>query len=178
MQLATIDWAIVIGILALTMLIGFLVSKRASKNSASYFLAGQSMPWWLLGVSMVATTFAADTPNLVTDIVRTQGVSGNWVWWGMLLTGMLTTFVYAKLWRRLGITTDVEFYEHRYTGKPARFLRGFRALYLGLFFNVMIMANVTLAAVKIGSVLFGIDPELVIISACLITVIFSTLGAF
>ncbi|MER2491066.1 sodium:solute symporter family protein [Catenovulum sediminis] len=178
MQLATIDWAIVIGILALTMLIGFLVSKRASKNSASYFLAGQSMPWWLLGVSMVATTFAADTPNLVTDIVRTQGVSGNWVWWGMLLTGMLTTFVYAKLWRRLGITTDVEFYEHRYTGKPARFLRGFRALYLGLFFNVMIMANVTLAAVKIGSVLFGIDPELVIISACLITVIFSTLGGF
>ena len=122
--------------------------------------------------------FAADTPNLVTDIVRSQGVSGNWVWWAMLLTGMLTTFVYAKLWRRLGITTDVEFYEHRYTGKPARFLRGFRALYLGIFFNVMIMANVTLAAVKIGSVLFGIDPTMVIIFACLITVVFSTLGGF
>lgn len=178
MQLASLDWAIVIAVLSLTMVIGFVVSKRASKSSASFFLAGQSMPWWLLGVSMVATTFAADTPNLVTDIVRTQGVAGNWVWWGMLITGMLTTFVYAKLWRRLGITTDVEFYEHRYSGKPARFLRGFRAIYLGVFFNVMIMANVTLAAVKIGSVLFGIEPELVIICACIITVIFSTLGGF
>ncbi|WP_440906471.1 sodium:solute symporter family protein (plasmid) [Catenovulum sp. SX2] len=178
MQLSILDWAIVLVILSSTMVIGFVVSKRAAKSSASFFLAGQSMPWWLLGVSMVATTFAADTPNLVTDIVRSQGVSGNWVWWAMLLTGMLTTFVYAKLWRRLGITTDVEFYEHRYTGKPARFLRGFRALYLGIFFNVMIMANVTLAAVKIGSVLFGIDPTMVIIFACLITVIFSTLGGF
>ena len=109
------------------------------------------MPWWLLGISMVATTFSADTPNLVTDIVRKNGVSGNWVWWAFLLTGMLTVFVYAKLWRRSGVLTDLEFYEIRYGGKNAAFLRGFRALYLGVFFNVMIMATVCLAAIKILS---------------------------
>ena len=127
---------------------------------------------------MVATTFAADTPNLVTQIVRTQGISGNWVWWCFLLTGMLTTFVYARLWRRLGVSTDIEFYERRYSGKLAGFLRGFRAVYLGLFFNIMIMANVTLAAVKISSVLFAIEPETVIIVAGLVTVIFSAAGGF
>ena len=162
MHLAFLDWAIVIGVLMTTMLIGILVSKRASQNSTSYFLAGRHMPWWLLGLSMVATTFAADTPNLVANIVRTDGVSGNWVWWGLLISGMMTAFVYAKFWRRLGVVTDVEFYEHRYSGKGAGFLRGFRALYLGLFFNVMIMANVTLAAVKIGTVLFGIPPEVLL----------------
>lgn len=178
MQLSILDWSIVGGALAVTLAIGFWVSKRASANSASYFLAGRNMPWWLLGGSMVATTFAADTPNLVTNIVRSDGIAGNWAWWSLLVTGMLTTFVYAKLWRRLGVATDVEFYEYRYSGRPASFLRGFRALYLGLFFNVMIMANVTLAAIKIGTVLFSVSPEVVVLGAGLITVVFSAVGGF
>ncbi|TQV78923.1 Na+:solute symporter [Exilibacterium tricleocarpae] len=178
MQLSPLDWSIVAAALATTLIIGFVVSKKASADSSSYFLAGRSMPWWLLGLSMVATTFSADTPNLVTDIVRSQGIAGNWVWWSMLITGMLTTFVYAKIWRRLGVTTDVEFYERRYSGKPARFLRGFRALYLGVFFNVMIMASVTLAAIKIGTVLFSVSPEMIVMGAGLITVVFSAAGGF
>ncbi len=178
MTLTWFDWSIVFGTLGLTLIVGLWVSKRAGRDSASFFLGNRHMPWWLLGFSMVATTFAADTPNLVTQIVRTQGVSGNWIWWCFLLTGMLTTFVYARLWRRLGVTTDIEFYERRYSGKPAGFLRGFRAVYLGLFFNVMIMANVTLAAVKISSVLFAVEPETVIVVAGLITVVFSAAGGF
>ena len=178
MFLSTLDWGIVIGFLALTLFVGFWVSKRASKDSSSYFLGGRNMPWWLLGTSMVATTFAADTPNLVTDIVRSQGVSGNWVWWCMLLTGMLTTFVYARLWRRLGVTTDIEFYERRYSGRSAEYLRGFRAVYLGVFFNVMIMATVTLAAIKIGSVLFNMSPLTMVLAAGGVTVLFSALGGF
>ena len=134
------------------------------------------MPWWLLGVSMVATTFSADTPNLVTDIVRKNGVAGNWVWWAFLLTGMLTVFVYARLWRRSGISTDLEFYEMRYSGKPAAFLRGFRAIYLGVFFNVMIMASVCLAAIKIGSVLLGLEPTQTLLIASIVTVIYTVLG--
>ena len=133
MHLATIDWVIIALFFILTMAIGLLVSKKAGSSSSEYFLGGRSMPWWLLGISMVATTFSADTPNLVTDLVRTNGVAGNWAWWAFLLTGMLTVFVYAKLWRRSGITTDLEFYEMRYNGPEARFLRGFRALYLGVF---------------------------------------------
>lgn len=178
MQLSFLDWSIVAAALATTLIIGFWVSKKASADSSTYFLAGRNMPWWLLGLSMVATTFSADTPNLVTDIVRSQGIAGNWVWWSMLLTGMLTTFIYAKIWRRLGVTTDVEFYERRYSGRPARFLRGFRALYLGIFFNVMIMASVTLAAIKIGTVLFSVSPQMIVITAGLITVIFSAAGGF
>ena len=134
------------------------------------------MPWWLLGVSMVATTFSADTPNLVTDIVRKNGVAGNWVWWAFLLTGMLTVFVYARLWRRSGISTDLEFYEMRYSGKPAAFLRGFRAIYLGVFFNVMIMASVCLAAIKIGGVLLGLEPTQTLLIASIVTVIYTVLG--
>jgi len=178
MQLSILDWSIVAAALAITLAIGFWVSKRASADGASYFLAGRNMPWWLLGGSMVATTFAADTPNLVTNIVRSDGIAGNWAWWSLLITGMLTTFVYAKLWRRLGVATDVEFYEHRYSGKAASFLRGFRALYLGLFFNVMIMANVTLAAIKIGTVLFDVSPEMVVLGSSLITVVFCAVGGF
>ena len=134
------------------------------------------MPWWLLGISMVATTFSADTPNLVTDIVRKNGVSGNWVWWAFLLTGMLTVFVYAKLWRKSGVVTDLEFYELRYSGKGAAFLRGFRALYLGVFFNIMIMASVCLAAIKIGSVLLGFTAIETLVIASTITVLYSSLG--
>jgi len=136
------------------------------------------MPWWLLGVSMVATTFSTDTPNLVTDFVRTQGVSGNWAWWAFLLTGMLTVFVYAKLWRRSNVSTDLEFYEIRYSGRSAAFLRGFRAIYLGVFFNVMIMATVSLAAIKIAGILLGLSPLASVSLAMLVTVIFSGLGGF
>ncbi|MDC3312760.1 Na+:solute symporter, partial [Flavobacteriaceae bacterium] len=143
-----------------------------------YFLSGRSMPWWLLGVSMVATTFSTDTPNLVTDIVRTNGVSGNWVWWAFLVTGLLTVFVYAKLWRKSNVNTDIEFYELRYGGAPARFLRSFRAIYLGIIFNILAMAGVTLAAIKIGSIMLGLQPWETVVYAGVITVIFSALGGF
>jgi hypothetical protein len=134
------------------------------------------MPWWLLGTSMVATTFATDTPNLVAGIVRRDGVMGNWVWWAFLLTGSTTVFLFAKLWRRSNVLTDIEFYELRYSGKPAAFLRGFRAVYLGVFFNVIIMANVTLAAIKIGGVLLGLTPMQSILIASVITVSYSMVG--
>lgn len=176
MTLATLDWTIIISFLFISLIIGLWVSKQSGQGSAEFFLSGRNMPWWLLGVSMVATTFSADTPNLVTDIVRKNGVSGNWVWWAFLLTGMLTVFVYAKLWRRSGILTDLEFYELRYSGKAAGFLRGFRAIYLGLFFNVMIMATVNLAAIKIGSVLLGLEKWETILYASIITVIYTSLG--
>lgn len=176
MQLQPIDWLIIAGFLAGSLAIGFAVSRRAGSNSTEFFLAGRQMPWWLLGVSMVATTFSTDTPNLVTDIVRTNGVAGNWVWWAFLLTGMLTTFVYARLWRRSGVETDIGFYELRYSGRAAAFLRGFRALYLGVFFNVMIMASVTLAAIKIGGVMLGISPATTVLIAGSVTVLYSMLG--
>ena len=176
MALQMIDWLIVVGFFAVILLVGVLVAKRAGKSSAEFFLGGRSMPWWLLGVSMVATTFSTDTPNLVTDIVRNNGVSGNWVWWAFLLTGMLTVFVYAKLWRRSAVMTDVEFYEIRYSGRAAAFLRGFRAIYLGVFFNVMIMAAVSLAAIKIGGVLLNLNPYQTIIIAMIVTVIYCGLG--
>ena len=144
MQLSGWDWLIVGGFLALSLGIGLRVSRRAGSDFSSYFLAGRRQPWWLLGISMVATTFSTDTPNLVADIVRSNGVLGNWTWWAFLLSGMLTVFLYAKLWRRSGVSTDVEFYELRYSGRVAAFLRGFRGVYLGLVFNVLIMAAVTL----------------------------------
>lgn len=176
MQLTTIDWAIMAAFFTLSLGIGVMVSKRAGKDFRSFFLGGQSMPWWLLGVSMVATTFSTDTPNLVADIVRSDGVVGNWTWWAFLLTGMLTVFLYAKLWRRSGMFTDVEFYELRYSGRLAAFLRGFRAAYLGIVFNVMIMASVTLAAIKIGGVLLGLTPIETVVIAATVTVIYSALG--
>ncbi|MBK8670152.1 MAG: Na+:solute symporter [Saprospiraceae bacterium] len=178
MQLSNIDWIIIALFFILTMLIGVLVSKKAGSSSSEFFLGGRSMSWWLLGVSMVATTFSADTPNLVTDIVRNNGVAGNWAWWAFLLTGMLTVFVYAKLWRRSGITTDLEFYEMRYSGVQARFLRGFRAIYLGVFFNVMIMATVMLAGIKIGGILLGLPPVTTVLTVSVITVIYSSIGGF
>lgn len=176
MNLSTLDWSIVFGFFAVSMIIGLVVSRQSGKDYKEFFLSGRNMPWWLLGVSMVATTFSADTPNLVTDIVRKNGVAGNWVWWAFLLTGMLTVFVYAKLWRRSGILTDLEFYELRYGGKPAAFLRGFRSIYLGFFFNIMIMATVTLAAIKIGSVLLGLTPIQTVLIASVVTVIYTSLG--
>jgi len=176
MQLSTLDWSIIAGFFIVSLIVGIIVSRKAGSSSAEFFLSGRNMPWWLLGISMVATTFSADTPNLVTDIVRKNGVSGNWVWWSFLLTGMLTVFVYAKLWRRSGVLTDLEFYEIRYGGKSAAFLRGFRALYLGVFFNVMIMATVCLAAIKIGGVMLGLSPGQTLFIASVVTVLYSSLG--
>ena len=178
MQLSTLDYALIIGFFSLVLLIGILVSKRSGKNTTEYFLSGRSMPWWLLGFSMVATTFSTDTPNLVTDIVRTNGVSGNWVWWAFLLTGLLTVFVYAKLWRRSNVATDMEFYDLRYGGKPAHFLRGFRSVYLGIVFNIMAMSAVTLAAIKIGQVMLGLSPVETVLIGGVVTVIFSAVGGF
>ncbi|NIJ45908.1 Na+/proline symporter [Wenyingzhuangia heitensis] len=176
--LSTLDYILIGFFFLITLLIGILVSKKSGKNSSEFFLSGKNMPWWLLGLSMVATTFSTDTPNLVTDIVRQNGVSGNWVWWAFLLTGLLTVFVYAKLWRKSNVNTDIEFYELRYGGKPARFLRGFRSIYLGVVFNVLAMAGVTLAAIKIGQVMLGLEPWQIIVSAGLITVVFSAFGGF
>ena len=178
MQIAPIDWVIIIFFFVISLGIGLLVSKSSGKSANDFFLSGRNMPWWLLGLSMVATTFSTDTPNLVTDIVRTNGVSGNWVWWAFLITGLLTVFVYAKLWRKSNVNTDLEFYELRYGGKPASFLRKFRALYLGIIFNVITMSAVTLAAIKIGSVMLGLDPWQTVITAGLITVTFSAIGGF
>lgn len=175
MQLQSLDWAILVGFFTFTLAVGAWAARRVG-SARDYFLSGQNQRWWLLGTSMVATTFAADTPLLVTSIVREHGVAGNWMWWAFLLTGMLTVAVYAKLWRRSGVVTDVEFYELRYGGAAAAWLRGFRAVYLGLIFNVLVMANVTLAAIKIGNVMFGFTPLQTIAVAVTVTVIFSTLG--
>jgi Na+/proline symporter len=176
MILSTVDWAIIVAFLAGSLAIGLGVARRSGRNTAEFFLSGRNMPWWLLGVSMVATTFSADTPNLVTDIVRQNGVSGNWVWWAFLLTGMLTVFVYARLWRRSGMLTDLEFYELRYSGKPAAIVRGFRSLYLGVFFNVMILASVCLAAIKQGSILLNLSPTETVVIGAVVTVVYSALG--
>ena len=178
MQISTFDYALIIGFFSVVLLVGILVSKQSGKNTTEYFLSGRSMPWWLLGFSMVATTFSTDTPNLVTDIVRNNGVAGNWVWWAFLLTGLLTVFVYAKLWRRSDVTTDMEFYDLRYGGKPAHFLRGFRSVYLGIVFNIMAMSAVTLAAIKIGQVMLGLTPVQTVLIGGVITVIFSAVGGF
>lgn len=176
MHLGTLDWVIILGAFALYLIIGFIAGRSAGKNYESYFLSGRTMPWWLLGTSMVATTFATDTPNLVAGIVRRDGVFGNWVWWALLLTGTSTVFLFAKLWRRSGVLTDIEFYELRYSGKSAAFLRGFRAVYLGVFFNILVMANVSLAAIKIGGVMFGMDPVRTIAVASVVTVAYSMAG--
>ena len=176
MTLSTLDWVIVGLYFILSLTVGVWSSKKAGKDTKSFFLAGRNMPWWLLGVSMVATTFSTDTPNLVTDLVRQKGVSGNWSWWAFLLTGMLTVFVYAKLWHRSGVLTDIEFYELRYSGKAAAFLRGFRALYLGLIFNVLVMGTVSLAAVKFGEIVLGWPGWMTLSIACSITLAYSTMG--
>lgn len=176
MVVSSLDWLIIAVFFIVVLLISIAASKSAGKSKEEYFLAGKSMPWWLLGVSMVATTFSADTPNLVTGFVREAGVAKNWAWWSFLVTGMVTVFIYAKLWRRSGVLTDLEFYELRYGGKAASFLRGFRALYLGIFFNCLIMGSVTLAAIKISSILFGLAPIYTVIIASAVVAIYSALG--
>jgi len=176
MLLQRIDWLIIALYFVISLVIGIIYSRRAGSSTAEFFGGGRAQPWWLLGVSMVATTFSTDTPNLVTDMVRQHGVSGNWLWWAFLLTGMLTVFVYARLWKKSGVLTDIEFYELRYSGRPAAFLRGFRALYLGFFFNIVIMASVSLAAIKIGGILLNLTPVQTILLACLVTALYSALG--
>ncbi|NMM50137.1 sodium:solute symporter family protein [Marinigracilibium pacificum] len=176
MELEWIDWLSVALFFIVSLAIGVWFARSAGKSAKDFFLSGRNMPWWLLGISMVATTFSADTPNLVTEIVRTDGVAGNWTWWAFLLTGMLTVFVYAALWRKSEVVTDLEFYELRYSGKAAAFLRAFRAVYLGVFFNVMIMATVCLAAAKMGNVLLGLTKGETLIIAGVVTVIYSSLG--
>lgn len=155
MHLTSLDWAIVIATLLLCLVPALLFMRRGTKSTAEFFASGRSAPWWLIGLSMVATTFAADTPNFVAQVVRQEGVGGNWRWWSFLITGMTTVFIYARLWRRSGVMTDLEFYEIRYSGKPASAVRAFRSVYLGLMYNCFIMANVNLAIVKIAQVLLG-----------------------
>ncbi len=176
MKLVQIDFIILAVFFSIVLLIGYIASKKAGKNTSEFFLGGRGMPWWLLGISMVACTFSADTPNLVTGFVREDGVAKNWAWWAFLITGMVTVFIYARLWRRSNVMTDLEFYEIRYRGKAASFLRGFRAIYLGVFFNTLIMGTVTLAAIKIGDVMFGIKPWITVVSASAIVVIYAGLG--
>src|SRR6266498_3641029 len=156
MRLTALDWIIALIAVAVCFAPALFFGKRSSKNTSEFFASGRSVPWWLAGLSMVATTFSSDTPNLVTDFVRNNGVAGNWVWWAFVLTGVATVFFYARLWRRSEVMTDLEFYEIRYSGKAASFVRGFRSVYLGLFFNCFIMASVNLAACKIANVLFGL----------------------
>lgn len=176
MVLKTIDW-IILGVFFVILLsIGFIASRNAGRSAKDFFLSGRNMPWWLLGVSMVATTFSCDTPNLVTDIVRQNGVAGNWAWWAFLLTGMVTVFVYAKLWRRSKVMTDLEFYEIRYSGRLAAFLRGFRAIYLGAFFNIMVIATVSLALIKIGAVMLHWSAEQTLIIAAVVVLLYATIG--
>src|ERR671933_939906 len=155
MHPTALDWAIVLLSIAISYLPAAYYARRAGQNTSEFFTSGRAAPWWLIGVSMVATTFSTDTPNLVTNFVREGGVANNWAWWAFLLTGMATVFFYARLWRRSRVLTDLEFYEIRYAGRAATFVRGFRALYLGLFFNCIIMATVNLAAVKIANVVLG-----------------------
>ena len=174
--LQTIDWTIIGVFFAIVLGIGWQASRTAGKSSQEFFLGGRGMPWWLLGISMVACTFSCDTPNLVTQFVRDDGVVKNWAWWAFLITGMVTVFIYAQLWRRSNVMTDLEFYELRYSGKGASFLRGFRSIYLGVLFNGLIMGSVSLAAIKIGGVMLGTTPLVTIVGASVFVVIYASLG--
>jgi len=174
MQLHLIDWIIALACVALCFAPALFFARRAGRSTAEFFVSGRSVPWWLAGLSMVATTFSSDTPNLVTDIVRRQGVAGNWCWWAFTLTGVATVFFYARLWRRSGVMTDLEFYELRYSGRAAQVVRGFRAVYLGLFFNCMIMASVNLAACKIAGILFGLERWQTLLICGVFNVTFAT----
>src|SRR3569832_2013428 len=174
MVLHPIDWIIALACLSISFLPALAFGKRSSKNTSEFFASGRSVPWWLSGISLVATTFSSDTPNLVANIVRTQGVAGYWQWWAFTLTGVSTVFFYARLWRRSGVLTDLEFYELRYSGKSATGLRGFRAVYLGLLFNCMIMATVNLAACKIAAILFGLERWQTLLAVGILNVVFAT----
>lgn len=173
MHLTSLDWWIVVLSLVVAFIPAAMMAKRGGSSTSEFFTSGQSAPWWLIGVSMVATTFSTDTPNLVTNLVREKGVANNWAWWSFLLTGMMTVMFYARMWRRSGVLTDLEFYEIRYSGKPATFVRGFRAIYLGLFFNIVIMATVNLAAVKIANMLLGWPMTQTLVVCAVLNVLFA-----
>src|SRR3954453_15430286 len=174
MHPTSLDWTIVVISIAISFAPAILLARRAGRSTAEFFTSGRAAPWWLIGVSMVATTFSTDTPNLVTNLVREHGVANNWAWWAFLLTGMATVFFYARLWRRSRVMTDLEFYDIRYSGKAARFVRGFRAVYLGLLFNCMIMASVNLAACKIAGILFGLERWQTLLFCGLLNATFAT----
>src|SRR3954452_17110610 len=179
MTLKPLDWIVIALYFALNLGIGFYYKARAGKSVSEFFLSGRDVPWWLAGTSMVATTFAADTPLVVTGLVATRGIAGNWLWWNFVASGMLTVFFYARLWRRSGVMTDIEFSEIRYAGKPAAFLRGFRALYLGIPINCIILGWVNLAMVKILSLILGVtktEALLIVIGLIAITSFISTLS--
>ncbi|MFZ9201712.1 MAG: sodium:solute symporter family protein [Opitutales bacterium] len=173
MHLTWIDWAIVIASILVCFVPALFYAKRSSESTSEFFASGRSVPWWLAGLSMVATTFSSDTPNWVTEQVRKYGVAGNWQWWAFALTGIATVFFFARLWRRSGVMTDLEFYEQRYSGQAASVVRGFRAVYLGLFFNCFIMGMVTLAAVKIANILFGMPAWQTIVICGVLNVVFA-----
>ena len=178
MTLARIDWLIVIVYFALSLGVGLMFTKRASRSTENYFLAGRTVPWWLAGISIVATTFASDTPLLVAGITARGGIAGNWIWWAFVLSGMLTVFFFAKLWRRSGVMTDVEFVAIRYSGRPAHFLRIFRSVYLGLPINAIIGGAVTLGMVKVLKATVGIDEWTAVFICFGVTALYSTLGGF
>jgi len=173
-SLGALDWLIVAISLLICFVPALFFGRRAGRSTSEFFASGRAVPWWLAGLSMVATTFSSDTPNLVTDIVRRNGVAGNWVWWAFVLTGVATVFFYARLWRRSGVLTDLEFYEIRYSGRAASVVRGFRAVYLGLFFNCIIMATVNLAACKIAGILFGLERWQTLLLVGGLNVVFAT----
>src|SRR5918912_490247 len=173
MTLSAIDWAIVVAYFVLSAAIGFAYTKKGGESLDEYFISGRAVPWWLAGASMVATTFAADTPLVVTGLVFSHGVAGNWLWWCFVMSGMLTVFFFARLWRRAHVMTDIEFAEIRYSGKPASFLRGFRAIYLGIFVNLIILGWVTKAMIKILTISLGINPYVAVGICFVITVAYS-----
>src|ERR1700760_4570507 len=179
MKLTLVDWSIIAGYFLFNLLIGLYYRNRAGSNVNEFFLSGRNVPWWLAGTSMVATTFAADTPLVVTGLVARNGIAGNWLWWNMVASGMLTVFLFARLWRRSGVTTDIELAELRYSGKPAAFLRGFRSVYLGVIMNCIILGWVNLAMVKILGLVLGISKGQalwVVIAIIALTSFISTLS--
>ncbi len=173
MHLSTLDWVIAFFAVAVCFIPALFMAKKSGESTSEFFASGRSVPWWLAGLSMVATTFSSDTPNFVTDVVRRNGVAGNWVWWAFVLTGVATVFFYARLWRRSEVLTDLEFYEIRYSGNAASAVRGFRAVYLGLLFNCLIMASVNLAACKIAGILFGLERWQTLLFVGLLNVAFA-----
>jgi Na+/proline symporter len=179
MKLSLFDWSVIAAYFLFNLGIGLYYARRARGSTSDFFLSGRNVPWWLAGTSMVATTFAADTPLVVTGLVAKNGIAGNWLWWNFVMSGMLTVFLYARLWRRAGVMTDIEFAELRYSGKPAAFLRGFRALYLGLPINCIILGWVNLAMVKILMLTFGVDKRhaiMIVIGMLFFTAFYTTIS--
>src|SRR3954469_8377012 len=175
MNFTFLDWSAIVLYLGITLALGLYFRSRSGKSVDDYFVSGRNVSWWLAGTSMVATTFAADTPLVVTGLVYRQGVAGNWLWWSFLLSGMMTVFLFARLWRRSGLLTDVQFAEMRYSGKPAAFLRGFRAIYLGLLMNCLILGWVTKAMVSITSVTLGVSDHTALMICILFLIPFTGL---